>query len=65
MDELIKLVVDKTGISEELAQEVVGIVIEYLKDKLPAPISGQVEKILEGEGADGLVQGLGGLLGGK
>ena len=66
MDELIKLVQKKTGISEELARQAVNTVIGYLKKKLPAPIAGQIDALLANPGgASGLVQGLGGLLGKK
>lgn len=66
MDELIKLVQKKTGISEELAKQAVNTVIGYLKKKLPAPIAGQIDAVLKAPGgASGLVKGLGGLLGKK
>jgi len=67
MDELIKLVSQKTGLSEEVARTVVGIVIRYLKERLPAPIAGQIDNVL-GEGGAApslgdLTKGLGGILG--
>lgn len=65
MDELVELVVKKTGIPEETARKVVNIVIDYLKDKLPAPIAGRLDDVLEGGGAADMLSGLGGLLGGK
>ena len=65
MDELVKLVVKKTGISEDMARKAVDTVIGYLKDKLPAPVAGQIDSLLDGNGAGGLAQTLGGLLGGK
>jgi uncharacterized protein (DUF2267 family) len=54
MDELIKLVSSKVGISEEQARQAVQTVIGYVKDQLPAPIATQVEAFLggSGEGAD-------------
>ncbi len=69
MDELVKLVAQKTGLSEERSKQAVEIVLEYLKDKLPAPIAGRIDGVLSGEGAlggldlDNLTEGLGGLLG--
>jgi hypothetical protein len=67
MDELVKLVAQKTGISKEQAQTAVDTVIGYLKKKLPAPLADQVEGYLSGEGASGSIEditkGLGGLLG--
>jgi uncharacterized protein (DUF2267 family) len=65
MDELVKLVVKKTGISEAQARKAVETVLDFLKDKLPAPIAGRLDDVLEGGGAADLLGGLGGLLGGK
>lgn len=66
MDELVKLVSEKTGLSEESAKEAVEVVVGYLKDKLPAPIAGQVESVLSGTGVGtdlgDLAQGLGSVL---
>lgn len=67
MDELVNLVVERTGISEEQAQGAVDTVLDYLKDKLPAPIAGQIDGLIGGEGASGSVEditkGVGGLFG--
>ena len=60
MEELVKLVSKKTGISEELAEKAVKVVLDYLKDKLPDPIASQLDAVLEG---GGLTHMLGGLLG--
>lgn len=67
MDELVKLVSEKTGISEDQAREAVKIVIGYLKDELPKPIAGQIDKALGGGSVDveDLEKGLGGMLGGN
>ena len=67
MDELVKLVADKVGISEAQAKQAVETVLAFLKDKLPEPIAGQVEAALEGDlsGLEDLVGGLGGLFGKK
>ena len=67
MDELVKMVSEKTGISEEQAQQAVKTVVGYLKDKLPKPIAGQIDKALSGGqvDADELSKGLGDLLGGR
>ncbi len=67
MDELVELVSQKTGLSEEKSRQAVEIVLEYLKERLPAPIGGQLENILSGAegdgGIDNLAKNLGGLLG--
>ncbi|MCX6030796.1 MAG: hypothetical protein NT169_16060 [Chloroflexi bacterium] len=70
MDELIKLVVQKTGISNEQARMAVDTVIGFLKSKLPAPIAGQLDGVLAGSGdamknLGGLAGGLGGMFGKK
>lgn len=58
MDELVKLVVEKTGLSEEIARTAVNTVIAYLKGRLPAPIAGQIDGILSGkQDAGNLIQG--------
>ena len=73
MDELIKQVTEKTGISEAQARTAVETVVGFLKDKLPAPVAGQVDGVLGGAaGAVGglagqagdMLGGLGGMLGG-
>lgn len=68
MDELIKLVSKKTGLSEEMAKTAVDTVIDFLKQKLPTPVAGQIDSLLGGAGdaSSGLgsvAKGLGGLLG--
>lgn len=67
MDELVKLVADKAGITEAQAQQAVETVLGYVKENLPEPIAGQVEAALEGDlsGLEDLVGGLGGLFGKK
>jgi hypothetical protein len=64
MDELIKLVVAKTGISESMAKVAVETVLSFLKTKLPAPLAAQIDGLIAG-GAGGLDLGsIGGALGG-
>jgi len=65
MDDLIKLVVQKTGISEEQAKTAVQTVIGFLKERLPAPIASQVDGPLSGGGLAGIAKSLGGLFGNK
>lgn len=62
MEELIKAITEKTGISADQAMKVVEIVRAHLSDKLPAPVAGQVEKLLGSEGGD-VKKEAGGLLG--
>ena len=68
MDELIKRVSEKTGISPEQAKTAVTTVLGFLKDKLPAPIAGQIENVIgggesTGGGVGDLASKVGGLLG--
>jgi uncharacterized protein (DUF2267 family) len=64
MDELIKLVAAKTGISQEQAKVAVETVIKFLKEKLPAPIAGQLDSLLKGGGnPEDLLKNVAGLFG--
>ena len=68
MEELIKMVSQKTGLSDDLAKLAVDTVVGFLKDKLPAPVAGQIDGLLGGGlagKAGGLTKSLGGLLGRK
>lgn len=53
MDELIKNISAKTGISEEQARSAVNMVTGFLKEKLPAPIAGQIDNVMSGAGGAG------------
>lgn len=48
MDELIALVVQKTGLSPEQARSAAETVLGFLKTKLPEPIAGQIDTFLSG-----------------
>ena len=76
--DLIQIVADKAGISHEQAETAIEAVVGSVKDKLPAGMGEQVEKMIKGGefdpsallgslgGAGGGIGGmLGGLLGGK
>ena len=66
MDELVKMVAEKTGLSNEMAKTAVDTVVGFLKDKLPAPIANQIDSVLGGEvetDLGGIAQTLGGVLG--
>ena len=58
MDELIKRITEKTGISEDQARSAVNTVSGFLQEKLPAPLAGQVDNVLSGAG--GMTDHLGG-----
>lgn len=68
MDELVKLVAQKTGLPEAQAKAAAETVIKYLKDKLPAPLAGQIDGVLAGGAAgtaNDLLKNVGGLFGQK
>jgi nucleoid DNA-binding protein len=46
MKELINVIVQKTGISEENAQKAVQVMLGFLKTKLPAPLAAQFDSFL-------------------
>jgi hypothetical protein len=65
MNELVQLVSDKTGIPEAQARTAVETVLGYLKDRVPAPIAGQIDNVVQGGSggsAGDLAEGLGGML---
>ncbi|RME08167.1 MAG: hypothetical protein D6803_01915 [Anaerolineae bacterium] len=70
MDELVQLIVEKTGLSEDVARNVVTVVLDFLKERLPEPVGSNLEALLEGvDLSDGLdlgdvMGGLGALFGG-
>jgi hypothetical protein len=57
MDELIKLVVEKTGLSQDDAQKAAQVIVDFLKSRLPGPLGAQVDAFLAG-GAGGGVNAL-------
>lgn len=68
MEELIKQVTKKAGISETQAKQAVETVLAFLKGKLPSPIAGQIEGVLSGGETPDLGdagKALGGLFGKK
>lgn len=64
MEELVKMVASKTGISPDTARTAVTTVVGYLKGKLPPAIAGQIDGLLAGSGAGNPLEGMGDTLGG-
>lgn len=62
MNELVNLIVKKTGIPQATAQTVVTTVIDYLKKKLPAPVGAQIDGLLSNDAqvqqAEGMIGNL-------
>ena len=50
MEELVALVMKKTGLEKKKAEVAVEVVLDYVKDKLPPVVGGQIDNLLEGEG---------------
>lgn len=66
MDELAKVVSQKTGLPPDQAKAAAQAVLDYLMTKLPAPVAAQVKSALTGGGDLGnMAKGLGGILGRK
>ena len=49
MNELVNLIVKKTGIPQATAQNVVNVVVDYLKKKLPGPVGAQIDGLLSND----------------
>ena len=54
MKELINIIVQKTGISEENAQKAVQVMLGFLKTKLPSPLAGQLDSFLSARTTSGV-----------
>ncbi len=65
MDELVKLVSQKAGISQDQARTAVQTVLGFLKERLPAPVASQLDSAINSGAAGKGLQDLGGLLGKK
>jgi nucleoid DNA-binding protein len=58
MDELVKMVSQKVGISEDQAKQAVNVVVNFIKERLPAPIASQVDNVINNPGVAGAIGGL-------
>lgn len=71
MDQLVQQISERAGIPEDKARTAAQAAIEFLDGRLPAPVGGNLNRLLEGGGAGGLgdlgkmAGGLGGMLGGR
>lgn len=64
MNELTQRVADKVGINQDQAQKAVETVIAFLKEKLPASMSGQLDNLVATGGSTaGAAKALGSKLG--
>ncbi len=59
MDELTQLIVERTGLSTEQARMAAELAVNFLKEKLPAPLASQIDLVLGGTSMmDNLSKGL-------
>ncbi len=62
MNELVNLIVKKTGIPQATAQTIVNLVLDYLKKKLPGPVASEIDVLLSNDAnvqaAENIVGGL-------
>jgi nucleoid DNA-binding protein len=62
MNELVDLIVKKTGIPAATAQTIVNLVVSYLKKKLPAAMGTEIDALLSNDAnvkaAEGVLGGL-------
>lgn len=75
MEELIRRVSEKAGISEEQARSAVQTVADFLKERVPAPYNSYIDNFMSGSGEapgtgesgglGGIASGLGGMFGNK
>ena len=71
MNELIEQIVSKVGVTEDQAQGSVGMVVEFIKTKLPENLHGILDSVMSGEeipteGIAGMAkEALGGFFGNK
>ncbi len=63
MDELVKTVSQKTGLSQDQARDASQAVLDYLMTKLPQPVGAQIKNALQGGGMPDLTKGVGGMFG--
>jgi len=66
MNELVQLLQQKTGMSQDMAQKAVDTVTGYLKTKLPEPMASGLDSLLGGgagsEAASGATDEAGGII---
>jgi hypothetical protein len=61
VDQLVQIVKDRAGISEQQARTAVTVVVGELKKRLPDPIAGQIDGFLGGDAKKDSQDPLGGL----
>lgn len=66
MNELVQIIMQKTGLSQEMAEKVVNVVAGYIESRLPAPMAAALTNYLGGNAnaatADGAAPAGGGMM---
>jgi hypothetical protein len=65
MNELIQQLKSRVGLDDEKANSAAQTVIEFLKQRLPAPVAGQLDSALSGGGIEGMKEKIGDVFGKK
>lgn len=55
MDQLIQQIVQQTPLNADQARQVIQVVAGFLKERLPAPLAGQIDGVLAGRGPGDIV----------
>jgi hypothetical protein len=59
MNEIVQLLMKKTGLAEDKATMAVDVVVGFLREKLPGPVGAQIDSLMTGEA--GVTEKLGGI----
>lgn len=62
MDDMVRQIAARTGLPEDKALDAARAAVDFLDDRLPPPIGGQLKSMVAGEGG-GAMGGLGGAAG--
>lgn len=68
MNDLIQQIVQRTGLPEDKVQQVVSMVLDHVKGKLPDSVSSHLDSLMAAAGSSGagsILSGLGNMLGRK
>lgn len=58
MDDIVRMVKEKAGISDDAAQKAVNTVVGFIKGKLPGNLSSQIDGIVSGHGLGDTASGM-------
>ncbi len=65
MNELIEQLKSRVGLDDQKAQSAAQTVLDYLKQRLPGPIAGELDKFASGGSLEGVESRIGSLFGKK